>query len=284
MSSKPRGVTFPAHVAIVGCGFTGTSAFFQLVEGYPVRKITLVEASGRFGPGFAYQPGECHDYLINNTNDTMCLSPANRQAFVNWLAGRPDLAPELDEKGHLPRAIFGLFLEDAVAATRTVAAIKGIEVVMVAAEVTRIQEEPSGKIHLGWEGLETEADAVILATGRCPDMPADVPPGTAETVFFPSHLGVRELDELPLDETVHVLGASLSAYDVVNRLFSATTGCRFEPTSCGELTFVPGPNQRNVVLCSRSGRLKKMQSQRGATSTGSISLARICAGWPRVGN
>ncbi len=254
-------MTFPAHVAIVGCGFTGTSAFFQLVDGYPVRKITVFEVSARFGPGFAYQPDECRDYLINNTNDSMCLSPDHRRAFVDWLAGHPELAPDLDEKGHLPRAIFGLFLEDAVAATRTVAAIKGIEVVLVAAEVIGMREDPDGKVHLSWEEREIEADVVILATGRCPDLAVCVPLERSETTFFPSHLGARELDEVPLDGRVHILGASLSAYDVVNRLFSSTTGCRFEPDSNGELKFLAGPNRRSVVLCSRSGRLKKMQSR-----------------------
>ncbi len=254
-------MTFPGHVAVVGCGFTGTSAFFQLVDGYPVRKITLFEASGRFGPGFAYQPEECRDYLINNTNDTMCLSPTHRRAFVDWLAGRPDLVPQLDEKGHLPRSIFGLFLEDVVAATRTVAAIKGIEVVSISAEVTRMWEDSTGKVHLGWGETEIEADAVILAIGRCPDLVAGLPRKTGETMFYPSHLDTPELNEIPIEAEVHILGASLSAYDVVNRLFSATTGCRFEVGSQGDLSFVPGQNRRKVVLCSRSGRLKKMQSR-----------------------
>jgi uncharacterized NAD(P)/FAD-binding protein YdhS len=44
------------HVAIVGCGFTGTSAFFQLVDRYPVREISIFEKSSRFGP-----------FLINTT-------------------------------------------------------------------------------------------------------------------------------------------------------------------------------------------------------------------------
>jgi hypothetical protein len=33
----------------------------------PVREITIFEASGEFGPGYAYRPSECRDYLINNT-------------------------------------------------------------------------------------------------------------------------------------------------------------------------------------------------------------------------
>ncbi len=70
-----------------------------------------------------------------------------------------------------------------------------------------------------------------------------------------------ELDDIPDDATVHILGASLSAYDVINRLFSPESGCSFERASNGELRFNAGSNQRHVVLCSRSGRLKAMQSQ-----------------------
>lgn len=38
------------HVAIVGCGFTGTSALHQLVERYPVERVTVFESTGDFGP------------------------------------------------------------------------------------------------------------------------------------------------------------------------------------------------------------------------------------------
>ena len=49
----------------------------------------------------------------------MCLQPSNRRAFVEWLKGHPEVVGDVDEKGHLPRAVFGAFLKDAIAATRT---------------------------------------------------------------------------------------------------------------------------------------------------------------------
>jgi hypothetical protein len=48
-------------------------------------------------------------------------------------------------------------------------------------------------------------------------------------------------------------------------LFSPLTGCRFDRDHDGELRFVAGANHRHVVLCSRSGRLKKMQSRSPAS-------------------
>ncbi len=251
------------HVAIVGCGFAGTSAFFQLVDRFPARRITIFEASGRFGPGFPYHPDECRDYLINNTTDSMCLVPANRRAFMDWLEARSDPAIDLDPKGHLPRALYGDFLEEVFAATRTAAAVKGIEVALIPAEATAMAETAEGAVCIGWAGGEVLADAALLTTGRCPEVDRyQAPPKGAAARYVAGHVRSTALDEIPLDATVHILGASLSAYDVVNRLFSPESGCSFDPAPSGGLRFSGGANRRRVVLCSRSGRLKKMQSRK----------------------
>ena len=254
MSNPP-----PAHVALIGCGFTGTSALLQLIDKAPVRRITVFEASGDFGPGYAWRTDDCADYLINNTTDSMCLLPGNRQAFIQWLRSGGE---SVDPQGHLPRRRFGEFLSDAVRAARVLAAAKGIELTLVPAEVTALSEPPTGGVLLRWPAGEVRADVAILTTGRCPDRPwIEPPPPGSSAICVPNHIRNDTLDGLPASATVHVLGASLSAYDVVNRLFSPTTGCRFVRDAAGELQFDPGPNQRHVVLCSRSGRLKKMQSQ-----------------------
>ena len=253
----------PDHVAIVGCGFTGTSAFFQLVDTYAPRAITIFEASGEFGPGYPYRPSEAGEYLINNTTDSMCLAPSNRRAFIDWLRGHPEVAGEVDERGHLPRAIYGLFLKDVVAATRTVAAIKGVAVRLIAAAVDDLWEDAKGGVTLRYGEKTLGADMVILANGRCPDRDIHPPPTAAmKARYYPTHIPGRLLDDIPEDAACHVLGASLSAYDVVNKLFSPQTGCRFERGPAGVLHFVAGGNGRSVVLCSRGGRLKKMQSRR----------------------
>lgn len=251
------------HLAIVGCGFAGTSALFQAVDAYPLTSITVFEASGDFGPGYPYKADDCPDYLLNNTTDTLCLAPGNRRAFITWLTAHPEIAAEVPPKGHLPRRAYGAFLADVVATARTMAAIKGIEVLLVAEPVTALRRDPAtGALTLrDGAGGETHADAVILTTGRCPlaDRLPHPPPGSSAR-YVPDHIRSAALDDVPLDATVHVLGASLGAYDVVNRLFAPGTGCRFERDGDG-VRFVPGHNGRHVVLCSRSGRLKNMQSR-----------------------
>ncbi|WP_444931010.1 FAD/NAD(P)-binding protein [Microbulbifer sp. SSSA002] len=55
----------PKHIAIVGYGFTGTSAFYPLVDQYPVEEITIFESTGDFVPGYPYRTDECRE---NNTS------------------------------------------------------------------------------------------------------------------------------------------------------------------------------------------------------------------------
>lgn len=270
----------PEHVALIGCGFTGTSALLQLLERPAVRRITVFEGSGVFGPGLAWHPDECPDYRVNNTTDSMCLLPGNRQAFIQWLRSGGE-SP--DPKGHLSRRRFGDFLVQAVQAARVLAAARGVDLTLLPAEVTAVSEPASGGVLLQWPGGSLQADVALLTTGRCPERallapPQQPPPPGSRALFVQTHLRDTTLDTLPLDATCHVLGASLSAYDVVARLFAPGTGCRFERAADGTLRFEPGPNQRQVVLCSRSGRMKKMQSrQRMAIQRRVLTAERLAA-------
>jgi len=256
-ADDPR-VGAPRHVVVVGCGFAGTGALWQLVHRHPVARVTVLEASGEFGPGFPYREHDCADYLINNTTDTMCLAPTHRGAFIDWLrmTGHPGAdAPA----GHLPRAEFGRFLREVVRASLVGASIRGVRVDLVPHEATGIDEPPEGGVVVRWAGGEVRADAVLLTTGRCPAASrVESPPPGAAARYFPTHVCRDDLDALPLDATVHVLGASLSAYDVANRLFAPRTGAAFARDADGTLRFEGGPNARRVVLMSRSGRLKKV--------------------------
>lgn len=254
----------PKHVALIGCGFTGTSAFYQLVDKYPVEEITIFEKSGMYGPGYPYRSDECKDYLLNNTNDTLCLTPDNKRAFLNWLRTRSNLAPEdIDERGNLPRIYYGYFLEDIFKSTLASAAVKNIKVTLIPKEATRINENANGEVTVNWQGGSVKVDKAILTTGHCPNIDYyDSPPLGSKAQYYPNHVNEQSLDNIPLDEEVFILGASLSAYDVIGRLFSPETGCRFERDKNGTLIYIPGPNHRSAVMCSRSGRLKKMKSRK----------------------
>jgi len=257
-------MTHPKHVALIGCGFTGTSAFYQLVDKYPVEEITIFEKSGIYGPGYPYRNDECKDYLLNNTNDTLCLTPDNKRTFLNWLRTRSNLAPEdIEERGNLPRIYYGYFLEDTFKSTLTIAAIKNIKVTLVPSEATSISENENGDVIVEWQDGSIKADKVLLTTGHCPEIDHyQSPPAGSNAQYYPNHVNEKSLNNIPIDETIYILGASLSAFDVIGRLYSAETGCQFVRDKQGTLKYIPGPNHRNVVMCSRSGRLKKMKSRK----------------------
>ena len=251
------------HVALIGCGFTGTSAFYQLVDKYPVEEITIFEATGVFGPGYPYKSDECRDYLLNNTTDTLCLTPDNKRAFLNWMRTRPDLVPDVEERGNLPRVYYGYFLEDVFRSTLTNASIKNIKVNLVSQEAHAINENDDGTVTIHWEDSSVTVDKAILTIGHCPNVDHyDKPSVGSRCQYYPNHVNEKSLDEISIDASVYILGASLSAFDVVGRLFSDDTGSHFERDENGVLLFVPGPNKRSVILSSRSGRLKKMKSRR----------------------
>ena len=151
-----------AHVAIIGCGFTGTTALYQLVRRYPVERISVFEASGEFGPGFPYRLDESPHYLLNNSNDTMCLEPSNRRAFFEWLQRQPQYATDLDPKGSLPRAVYGEFLKDAIEQSKAVARARGIRIDMVAAEVVDLDEDNTGRVRIYFDHGMVDADLALL--------------------------------------------------------------------------------------------------------------------------
>ena len=182
-------------------------------------------------------------------------------------------------KGHYPRALFGVFLNDIFRSTLRRAKSMGIKVRLVPHEVVNIAELSDGSVVLHSGGEDRTVEMAILSTGRCPDRDAYGSPKEGMTCrYYPTHIPGSVLDDVPLDATCHVLGASLSAYDVVNRLFSHETGCQFEHGADGHLRFVANGNDRRVVLCSRSGLLKKMQSRHpGTISRENFTSERVTA-------
>lgn len=286
-----RALSKTYDIAVVGCGFTGTSALFQLVDRFPNCTITVFEASGDFGPGYAYRTDECPDYLLNNTAATMCLTPASRRAFADWLASHSDEPGDAIDTSHPPRRLFGQFLKETLSAVQLTAAVKGIPIRLIPEEVTDASFCKDGQVKLRWTGDAATFDYVILATGHNPLLNNIPRPGpTAKARYLHSQVMNPALDDLAIDANVHVLGSSLSAYDVVNRLFSPATGCSFERNDNGDLLFCAGPNRRHVTLCSRSGRLKATQSNhpasiqrrhftkdalKGSTTAGGLALRDI---------
>lgn len=248
-------------IAIVGCGYTGTSALHQLAAQYRPNSVTVFEKSGVWGPGYPYAVDESPNYLLNNAANTLGISPDDRTDFLYWLESREDLIENVDPVGHYPRAYFGAYLEqrfqEAVSALRAA----GIEVVLVPEEVIRVDEANDESAVLHTDNQSFSANVVILSTGRCPDvtkLPAEALNGS--NAVYSTHIPAHNLTALDKHSEIHILGASLSALDVINHVCADNKRGSFYRDENQILQFLPSDVDFKLYLWSRSGRFKKIQS------------------------
>ena len=133
----------------------------------------------------------------------------------------------------------------------------------ISKEVVDIWEEGNVCHILGKDEKDVVVDAVLIATGRCPykenfsslssfpSSPSSL--SSPSPIYIPDHVNISKdtFDSLPLSSTIHVLGASLSAFDVVNALYSPSSSCQFvRDPETGKLKFIPGDNDRKLFSFS----------------------------------
>lgn len=270
--------------AIIGCGLTGASAFYQFTRllqekavransGFPDIRIAVVEKQGFFGPGFPYSDEfvlPCH--LINTCPEEMGILSDGSRDFEEWaeteydrLARHDSALPKPDELKndactHYPRILMGLYLR-----TRFMEAVKaarelGCDVALYSRCEALDAVEEGEKVRLLVKELERgktfflEADRVLLATGHWFGEGKD-------NRFFPSPWPSKALLEgIPPGSRVAVLGTSLSAIDTVMTLTWEGAFCR---NPSGELQYEGIHPTREIVLCSRSGILPKVRGKMG---------------------
>jgi uncharacterized NAD(P)/FAD-binding protein YdhS len=186
---------------IVGGGFSGAMLAARLAE----RGVasTLIDKSGRFGPGLAYAtPFDGH--LLNVRANRMTAVEGRPDDFVEWLAGRhPDQA---DPEGFAPRRLYGLYVQDRLAAVE--AAHPG-RIVRVAGEVAAIGD---GAVRLA-DGQVIAGDAVVLATGN--PAPKTAAPGATQDRVIADGWAPGALDRIGDTDDVIVVGTGLTMVDMV---------------------------------------------------------------------
>lgn len=189
------------HVVIVGGGFSGAMLAARLAE----RGVasTLIDRSGRFGPGLAYAtPFDGH--LLNVRANRMTAVEGRPDGFVQWLAARhPDQA---DPEGFAPRRLYGLYVEDRLAAVE--AAHPG-RITRVAGEVAVIGD---GAVRLA-DGQVIAGDAVVLATGN--PAPKTAAPGATLERVIADGWAPGALDRIGDADDVILVGTGLTMVDMV---------------------------------------------------------------------
>lgn len=214
----------PRQIAIIGAGCSGTLLAVQLLRrARGPLAIELFDLSGRFGPGLAYSTGS-PVHLLNVAASRMSALPDEPDHFVRWLRERgTGLGPE----AYAPRALFGEYLQELLAASQRAAA-PGVQLEAFACPVKLVRPhiDNGGEVVMERLSLEPRGmpgrnhDAVALALGNFP--PADPP--LADAAFYESPRYLRDpwapeaLSQVRNDESLLLIGTGLTAVDVVVEL------------------------------------------------------------------
>ncbi|WP_422059027.1 FAD/NAD(P)-binding protein [Sphingopyxis sp.] len=210
-SPRPRFRT-ATRVAIVGAGFSGTMLALNLLEQADVEVLLIERDRHRMGAGVAYSSSESA-HLLNVRAGNMSAFADRPDHFCDWLASRGLGC----DAAFVTRSTYGRYLREALGDAME---RHGRRLKLVDDEVLDI-EERGGQVTLGLvNGGLIEADRAVLAIGNLP--PHD-PPAIAGA-HLPSHRYIGDPwasafeEGLPKDAPVLVIGAGLTAVDVILRL------------------------------------------------------------------
>jgi uncharacterized NAD(P)/FAD-binding protein YdhS len=211
-------------ITIVGGGAAAVSLLYYYLQQSDQhadlpRVVYLFEGRHPFGTGAAYDL----DYSTNLLNTKAgSFTPFHDKpgAFYQWLHTKKDIWHKLygerpfDEHTYLPRAVFGMYLQECLEDLVRQAANRQIEVVRIGAQVTRAVRSRHGYIlHAGY-GLRLNTDYVFMCCGT---LPAKIPPRLLATSgFVPSPYPVTSLTrKIAKGASVAIVGSRLSCIDAV---------------------------------------------------------------------
>lgn len=189
------------HVAIVGGGFSGAMLAARLAEAGVAS--TIIDRTGDFGLGVAYStPFDGH--LLNVRSNRMTAIEGRPDDFVQWLsAHHPDHA---DPEGFAPRRLYGLYVQDRLAAVET--AHPGL-IERITGEATAVE---GTSVRLA-DGRTIAADAVVLATGN--PAPKTAAPEEAGGRVIGDPWATGALERIGDEDDVIVVGTGLTMVDMV---------------------------------------------------------------------
>ncbi|WP_294326638.1 FAD/NAD(P)-binding protein [uncultured Sphingomonas sp.] len=203
------------HVAIIGAGFSGTLLAINLLR-HDGPVATLIERGDAAGLGVAYGTRQS-DHLLNVRAANMSAFPDRPDHFVRWLAERDTGAGGAD---FVPRALYGTYLRETLAAAQAVAPGR---LTVVDGEAVGVD---GATVMLG-DGRTVAADAVVLAVGN---LAPQVPPGLAGIADRPAYVGnpwaAGATAGLTDADTVLLIGTGLTMVDVALSLEAQGFGGR----------------------------------------------------------
>lgn len=233
-------------IAIVGGGFSGTMVAAHVVRrasatGRPVH-VVLFDRHSSFGEGPAYRTAESA-HLLNVPAAKMSAWPDDPESFLTWARARDASVTGGD---FLPRKLFGEYVR-ATFQSVAAAAGEGITAEIRQDEVRSIERTSHGFCLTGASGQETEAAAIVLATGhRPPDDPLRGRWSGSRTRYIPDPWASLALTAVAPDEPVLVLGTGLTTVDIL-------------------LTLGREPRSAPIIAISRRGLLPESHATKPVT-------------------
>jgi uncharacterized NAD(P)/FAD-binding protein YdhS len=207
------------RVVILGGGFTGASLAWQLARmRLPLASLTVVEPRPELGRGLAYSATD-PAHRINVSAPRMSIDPENRGDFAEWLAENPDVldARAVTANGDVypQRELFGRYVADRLAPHLQSGAVRHI-----CARVSDIQRDGEDSLLLLLsDDSRIHADLLVLATGHpAPAVPRALSGIAAASGLIADPSDAAALAGIPSDARVLILGAALTAADVVTTL------------------------------------------------------------------
>lgn len=207
------------RVVIIGGGVTGTTVALNLIACRFSGSITLAEPRTMLGGGLAYgSAGVGH--RINVPASRMSIYSDRPDHFTRWLASAgvlsADPAADVNGRAFVLRADFGRYVQDEIAPYLAAGRVNHLRDRVIAVS----------KAGDGWSlqtetGATCEADLLVIASSH-------PPPALPKALFrFQSHPRViadafrpGALDDVTANERILIVGAGLTALDVVASLDS----------------------------------------------------------------
>lgn len=274
------GIKMIYKIAIIGSGASGTAVFVNIIDkirGHAIKQpvnIYLIEKNtSQFAKGVAYNTSYgCN--LINTPADTMGIVADNKKDFLLWLEEnqiRSKASPSYTSSTYpyLPRSVFGKYLCDKMEKAIKAAQNKGVKVNIINDEVIDV-EEKYGKYKLLFASKgNLLVDRAILSIGgyiKSPYKNIVNKPGYYDSPYQSS----RDLNAIPSEKTIGILGSRLSAIDAALMLRDNNHKGKIYlvsrqgllPTVHGK--YIPGKNshyltKRNIdLLATRKGNDLKL--------------------------
>ena len=194
------------HLVIIGAGFSGTLTALHALRSPDVH-VTLIERTGRFGPGVAYST---HNpaHLLNVPAGNMSAFDDDPADFLRFAQGKD---PSVTGGSFLPRSWYGQYLESLLARADSTRLSR------ITGQASALTQDPSGfRVHIAGSSTPLRAGAVVLALGNAD--PAPIPGADAPVLSHPRYIASPwrdgALDAILPDEPVFIVGTGLTMVDV----------------------------------------------------------------------